>query len=474
MTFKKAGLATLAATADAVTPRKYIKLLHHVYSTLEKHKQKLTLDVVKGLNELDKVVKEAAHTHSSAATGKLHYYLTEDVQVARLQSAAAALHKLISSTAKLSSYAAMDFKSSVIDAVNKLSSSKCALPANQLQLIEEFRNLTADLDPSADIPDGVHKAAEQVVRKVIDEVHGPFFNAEILDKELTHLEKAAQHLDPVTQHSEAACVKLLAGSLMLLDGNQGDDSDGDGDSLLEGSGGDPFSMPSFAAVLRVVDHDANKASSSSPNKLTIHLAGDDSATGANAASPMGSLTGGMDLPSPLASHSGAALSSPLGASQPHSQPASQQMQQLPKPAVKAAGAAGSSDETSTVSSSSNRPADMAAAAAAPHELLEDFMVSSSRSGITDGYKEARRACSFHAHMRLPREGVQKLAKFLETTPRVRGLSLAHNWIGPDGVQVQSDQYSRLMLGAALAIIIACCHGGCAQLPRLHTFYVSCF
>jgi hypothetical protein len=35
------------------------------------------------------------------------------------------------------------------------------------------------LDPSAEISDGMHKSAEQVVRKVIIEVHGPFFNAEV-------------------------------------------------------------------------------------------------------------------------------------------------------------------------------------------------------------------------------------------------------------------------------------------------------
>jgi hypothetical protein len=35
------------------------------------------------------------------------------------------------------------------------------------------------MDPAYDIPDGVQKAAEQVVREVIKEVHGPFFNSEV-------------------------------------------------------------------------------------------------------------------------------------------------------------------------------------------------------------------------------------------------------------------------------------------------------
>lgn len=35
------------------------------------------------------------------------------------------------------------------------------------------------MDPSYDIPDGVQKAAEHVVREVIKEVHGPFFNSEV-------------------------------------------------------------------------------------------------------------------------------------------------------------------------------------------------------------------------------------------------------------------------------------------------------
>jgi hypothetical protein len=119
----------------------------------------------------------------------------------------------------------------------------------------------------------MYKSAEQVVRKVIIEVHGPFFNAEvsrmhsssaqmslleawellprpaeqsgcgkhcqhdectrcthchllrvsccavllqILDKELTHLEKAACHLDPAAQRVEAATVKLLASALLQV------------------------------------------------------------------------------------------------------------------------------------------------------------------------------------------------------------------------------------------------------------------
>jgi hypothetical protein len=40
------------------------------------------------------------------------------------------------------------------------------------------------LDPAAEISDGTHKSAEQVVRKVIIEVHGPFFNAEVSSSKL--------------------------------------------------------------------------------------------------------------------------------------------------------------------------------------------------------------------------------------------------------------------------------------------------
>jgi hypothetical protein len=35
------------------------------------------------------------------------------------------------------------------------------------------------MDPAFDIPDGVQKSAEQVVRVVVKEVHGPFFNSEV-------------------------------------------------------------------------------------------------------------------------------------------------------------------------------------------------------------------------------------------------------------------------------------------------------
>lgn len=39
---------------------------------------------------------------------------------------------------------------------------------------------------------------------------------QILDKELTHLEKAATRLDPLAQRAEAASVKLLASALLQV------------------------------------------------------------------------------------------------------------------------------------------------------------------------------------------------------------------------------------------------------------------
>lgn len=47
----------------------------------------------------------------------------------------------------------------------------------------------------------------------------------------------------------------------------------------------------------------------------------------------------------------------------------------------------------------------------------------------------KESCTFHANMKLLDEGVEKLARFIESTRRVRGLSLAHNSIGPLGAQV---------------------------------------
>jgi hypothetical protein len=47
----------------------------------------------------------------------------------------------------------------------------------------------------------------------------------------------------------------------------------------------------------------------------------------------------------------------------------------------------------------------------------------------------REACTFHANLKLLDEGVEKLASFIESTKRVKGLSLAHNAIGPWGAQV---------------------------------------
>jgi hypothetical protein len=83
-------------------------------------------------------------------------------------------------------------------------------------------------------------------------------------------------------------------------------------------------------------------------------------------------------------------------------------------------------------------------AAAPSQLLDEFIASSSNQASRD----SRKACVFHAQMRLPPEGLQRLAGFLESTARVRGLSLSHNWIGPEGMQVSE--------GACCACIAAVC------------------
>jgi hypothetical protein len=118
--FKSAAIAAVASTAggspDGVTPRKYIKALHQCVRTLDKHRHHLPVEVVKALKvrkqlqirvccgqqlcctvvaaggwqtqahknvicialqDLDTVVKEAAHSHSAAAKGKLRYFLQE-------------------------------------------------------------------------------------------------------------------------------------------------------------------------------------------------------------------------------------------------------------------------------------------------------------------------------------------------------------------------------------------------------------
>eukprot|EP00775_Hariotina_reticulata_P001903 gene1903-2237_t len=216
LAFKLAGVAAVvAANSDGSTPRRYIKLLHAIVGTLQKHHEQLQSAVVTGLKELDHAVTEAAHTHSAAASGKLHHFLTEDRQLRKLQATAGALQDELQCMAKLTTYVAAGFQADIDDVLNKLSAAKCSLPSSQLHLIDQFRKLAAGLDPaSPEVPDGIQKSAEQVVRQVINEVHGPFFNEEILDKELTHLERAAQHLDAVQQRQDAALVKLLASTLM--------------------------------------------------------------------------------------------------------------------------------------------------------------------------------------------------------------------------------------------------------------------
>jgi hypothetical protein len=50
-------------------------------------------------------------------------------------------------------------------------------------------------------------------------------------------------------------------------------------------------------------------------------------------------------------------------------------------------------------------------------------------------------------MRLQPEDLAKLVQFLQQSPRVRGLSLAHNWIGADGAQVSQHYLSHEMTQA---------------------------
>lgn len=87
---------------------------------------------------------------------------------------------------------------------------------------------------------------------------------------MTHLERAAARLDASTHRIEAASIKLLAATLMQLDGD--DAADDDYDSLAPGSGIDPFTVPSFAPVMRVVDG-ASPSRGPPLKQLTIHLTG---------------------------------------------------------------------------------------------------------------------------------------------------------------------------------------------------------
>lgn len=48
---------------------------------------------------------------------------------------------------------------------------------------------------------------------------------------------------------------------------------------------------------------------------------------------------------------------------------------------------------------------------------------------------SRQACTFHAPLQLPAEGFDKLIHLLQTSGRVRGVSLAYNSISDEGVKV---------------------------------------
>ena len=58
--------------------------------------------------------------------------------------------------------------------------------------------------------------------------------SQILEKEISHLEKLAGHVNPDTNRYEAASIKLLASTLMNLDGDE--PADDDYDSLAPGRG----------------------------------------------------------------------------------------------------------------------------------------------------------------------------------------------------------------------------------------------
>lgn len=47
--FKAVGHAVTATVGNGVTPRKFIKILHHVVTTLEKHKLRLSAEQLKAV-----------------------------------------------------------------------------------------------------------------------------------------------------------------------------------------------------------------------------------------------------------------------------------------------------------------------------------------------------------------------------------------------------------------------------------------
>ncbi|KAJ9507873.1 hypothetical protein QJQ45_021202 [Haematococcus lacustris] len=63
-------------------------------------------------------------------------------------------------------------------------------------------------------------------------------------------------------------------------------------------------------------------------------------------------------------------------------------------------------------------------------IIHDYMtVTNMRFGANPG------ACMFHAQMRLSLDGCRKLAAFLANSSRVRALSLSHNYLGDDGMEI---------------------------------------
>jgi hypothetical protein len=60
--------------------------------------------------------------------------------------------------------------------------------------------------------------------------------------------------------------------------------------------------------------------------------------------------------------------------------------------------------------------------------LDDFLHQSSMP-------HNRKACTFQAQMQLPDGGLEKLTSFVQSTGRVRGLSLSQNNISDSGVKV---------------------------------------
>lgn len=394
-----------------------------------------------------------AETATWQTSGSIEAYLSADKVVERFKQACnqqqQAVNLLLSGSVPVPRSAKEDL-GNVRTAILGL---KFELPRVQQDLISQLRNLCASVHTENQQLDDIERQLDDIVRKVIEELHAvTTLEEQALKNEQKLLEEAIEKCRGTDTDSEQQYFSLVLNSLQRLHASQleeesepEEDEDDDED--------DPFYMPLAPAAFKLADSNkyallAQPIDDQQEKDFMIMM--DDSDTGAPAAAgapliapAVAPLPVAVSVPTVDEVASTAAAVGPSADAPPAesaSEPNEGEQQAVPSAAATPSEEPIAKPPTAPLQALSLDNTEPTAPAKDPaithptsptppanEEKLKSFM--NFLSGENPG------ACMFHAQMRLSFDGCRKLANFLKSSARVRALSLSHNYLGDDGLRI---------------------------------------